>query len=122
MKFLKNACPEIVRIKIVQSNFNLNWIEFTSIVGTENLDLENKFSVYPNPNDGLFYVDGNLEKNQNVNIYVYNIFGQMILSKNLNNISTLKEKLNLDQFESGNYFIQIQLEDGKILNKKISKL
>ena len=46
----------------------------------------------------------------------------MILSKNLNNISTLKEKLNLDQFESGNYFIQIQLEDGKILNKKISKL
>ncbi|MDG2418101.1 MAG: carbohydrate-binding protein [Saprospiraceae bacterium] len=111
-----------VRIKIVQSNFNLNWIEFTSIVGTENLDLENKFSVYPNPNDGLFYVDGNLEKNQNVNIYVYNIFGQMILSKNLNNISTLKEKLNLDQFESGNYFIQIQLEDGKILNKKISKL
>ncbi len=110
-----------VRIKIVQSNFNLNWIEFTAIVGTKNLDLENTISVYPNPSDGLFYVDGNLEKNQNLEIRVYNVLGQLILEKNVNDVSILNEEINLNRFESGNYIVRIQLEDGEFLTKKILK-
>lgn len=110
-----------VRVKIVQPNFNLNWIEFTSIVGTENLDLENEISIYPNPNDGQFYVDGNLEKTQNIEIRIYNVIGQMIWRKNIDDVSIFKEELDLSQLENGNYFIRIQLEDGHFLTKKILK-
>ena len=110
-----------IRVKIVQSNFNLNWIEFTAIVGTEEFDLENEISVYPNPSDGLFYVDGNLEKNQNVEIRVYNVIGQMVWRKNVDNVSILKEALDLSRLENGNYFMRIQLEDGEFLTEKILK-
>ncbi len=110
-----------VRVKIVQSNFNLNWIEFTSIVGTENLELKNEISIYPNPSDGLFYMDGNLEKNQNVEIRVYNVIGQMVWQKNVADVSILKEALDLSRLEDGNYFVRIQLEDGIFLTEKILK-
>lgn len=110
-----------IRIKIVQSNFNLNWIEFTSLVATEDLDLENEILVYPNPSEGQFFINGNLGKSQDVELRVYNVIGQLILRKNVENVSILNEEIDLSNWENGNYFVRIQLENGEFVTKKILK-
>ena len=99
----------------------MNWLEFTQIVNTEDLEFENEILVYPNPTNGRIYLDGDLKKNQYVEIRVYNVIGQLVFKKNIEDVEVLNEELNLSELENGNYFIKIQLEDGEHITNKILK-
>lgn len=110
-----------IRIKIAQPNFNLNWLEFSSLVNTNEFELATEISIYPNPTNGLIYVDGDLGKTQNVEIQVFNLLGQIIFSQQLDNISSLNEMIDFSKKENGSYFITIQMEDGNLISKKMIK-
>lgn len=116
-----DAGRQNIRIKIAQPNFNLNWIEFSSLVNTNKIELATEISIYPNPTNGLIYLDGDLGKTQNVEIQVFNLLGQIIFSQQLDNISRLNEMIDFSKKESGSYFITIQMEDGDLISKKIIK-
>lgn len=76
-----------------------------------------KIKIYPNPNNGEFWLE--FEKNQNgmQNIFVYDLLGKQVFSKNINNPQKI-EKLNLTALNEGIYIISIQNKE-KIFNQKI---
>ena len=78
-------------------------------VGVGNLE-DNKFSIYPNPSNGIFNMDG-LTKTSTVNIF--NSFGKL-LSVEINS-----SEIDLSSQPNGIYLVNIQDSNGSFLSKKI---
>jgi len=84
------------------------------------LDLINKISdtnillkLLPNPSNGIFVLENNLDSK--INIQIYNQLGQIIMEKN--NVSDNKIQINMFDQSKGIYFMKIYV-DGKVFNKK----
>jgi subtilisin family serine protease len=77
-----------------------------------------KLTVYPNPTNGLFYVEC---KNVISSIQVYNTQGSLVLEKQMNNVKKVSQKIAIDlsSFPSGVYILRSK---GENFNYKIVKL
>jgi len=51
------------------------------------LNTNTEFDVFPNPSNGLFSVNVNLNNHQKVNISIYSIIGQKVFNSDYNNLS-----------------------------------
>ena len=92
-------------------SFDLNFsVELTtSNVGI--LDEEESIKFYPNPTDGLVFID--LDGNKNVSVNVFNVLGELIKSqKNVANELLINE-------DAGIYFIEFIFENGTKLQYKL---
>ncbi len=70
------------------------------------------FNIYPNPNQGNFYVENT--SNEDVLFSIYNINGKEVYSSSMNNSLI---QLNLD-LEAGTYFIQMKDANAKLLGSR----
>ena len=70
------------------------------------------FEIYPNPAQEVLYFKN---FNQIEKIKIYNTTGQMI------SIDKHKSQIDLSNFESGIYFINLHTKSGKIISKKLIK-
>ncbi len=74
----------------------------------------NDLSVYPNPSKGEFRIDGISTTDENVVIQVFDVQGNLILTKQ--NVNTI----NLDVQSEGLYFISVNINNENVLMKKVS--
>jgi hypothetical protein len=74
-------------------------------VRIEEAAFDKLFSFYSNPNNGSFIT----ETSNPVKIEVFNSIGKMVANKNL---TAGKNQLNLENSDSGIYFISITVEYG----------
>lgn len=72
-------------------------------------------SIFPNPVSNYISIK-NAGKNNIQEVRVYNSSGQLIYSSNTLN------RINLTNFHSGIFFIQLTLDDNRIVSRKISKI
>jgi bilirubin oxidase len=89
-------------------------IDTTNSTGISNLDLENNFSIYPNPTND--YLNINSPDNKIFSLNVFNSLGVKIYSSQ----ASANLKLQTSNFANGIYFIQIK-SDNNIITKKIIK-
>ena len=66
----------------------------------------NAFSIYPNPVQNELYIDGDYDL-----INIYNIFGELVLSKEKS------EMINTSLLSNGIYFVDIKLNEKNIIRK-----
>ena len=66
------------------------------------------FSIYPNPNDGLLFIDIETNTNKDLQFTLLNQIGSIVLSKAVFVESTSQTSLDLSQFASGMYYISIK--------------
>ena len=76
---------------------------------------ESKISIYPNPSSGLFTIEG-VAPNMVSRCQLYNISGKQLKVFKLGQ----NNQFEIEQ-ASGIYFLQIQLQDGGFIHKKIIK-
>ena len=73
-------------------------------------------NLFPNPNNGQFTI--NISDEENTQINITNVLGQIILSQKGESIT----KIDLSKFENGMYFIKVINTNNKtIFNKGIIK-
>ena len=89
-------------------------IDTTSSTGIADINLENKFSIFPNPTNDLLNIIS--KDNKNFSLNIFNTLGEKVYSSQAT--STLK--LQTANFANGIYFIQI-VSDKKQFTKKIIK-
>jgi len=70
----------------------------------------NKLKLYPNPGNGIFEIIYNTEKTTEVRLKVYNANGMQLYIEEFDNYPGLRHTIDLQNFEQGNYFLEI--EDG----------
>jgi hypothetical protein len=86
-------------------------------VGVEDVLRSSQFSIYPNPTNGVLYVDfsASPEVTENTTIRIANTFGQTIYAKK---VETSKTIINTGSLSAGVYFITI-IEGKQTSTKKI---
>lgn len=85
-----------------------------SITKINTFDNDLGVSIFPNPTNGNIYFGDTKEI---INISIYNIIGQLVLSKNNSNINTI----DISKFHSGLYLIKMITSKGDIYKKIIKK-
>jgi large repetitive protein len=97
---------------------NLNVIEDSTLTVDE--VVINTVNIAPVPNDGQFTIQTN-EPLNNCDIYVYNMYGQIVYQEKNMNIDKNIKKINLANPVSGNYILIIYNEKEKLNFKFIIK-
>ena len=82
-----------------------------SLASTQENELENSVSVYPNPSNGMFTT----ETPKNTTIQVFDVYGKLVYSSVLN---TMRNKVELNNFANGIYTVRFTVE-GQSITKKI---
>ncbi len=100
-----NGCSENVSVLL----------ESTSVFEIENLQ---SFEIFPNPNDGTFFLKIEFEKRENIEISIFNELGQTIQKYNRND-NFILEKTNLENLASGLFFIKIKTEKGVVVKRVV---
>ena len=80
---------------------------------TSTTDLKNlqKFEIFPNPNDGTFFLQLEFEERENIEIVLTNDLGQILQSFRRDGDYFL-EKNTMAQLSAGIYFVMVKTENG----------
>jgi len=89
---------------------------------TEQVKSTNNFSVYPNPNTGVFTVDFTSNQTEKVTLNAVDILGKLIYSKEINAVKgnnqiplDIRDKVSKNSM----LFISVQGESSKYTNVKV---
>lgn len=95
------------RIKAVNSDGSFTYSP-TRLVTSDAIN--SIFKVFPNPvKDGILNVDFSVKPVDIADVQIYNLAGQLVYNKTLNNLTTDYKTLNISQLETGVYLIHIQV-------------
>ncbi len=76
-------------------------------------------NVYPNPNNGTFYVD--IQGVEDANIYVYSATGKLVYQENNPNMDNSIKQIDLNNAAEGVYFMILANKTQKIVKKIVVK-
>jgi endo-beta-N-acetylglucosaminidase D len=78
-----------------------------------------KFSLSPNPNNGIFNIDLKSNSGKNINVDIFDIRGVKIFSEVFNNTLNFSKEINLDNVAAGIYIVKVSDGDSKGIKKVI---
>jgi len=97
---------------------DINIIDITT-VSTQNTIASEAFQVYPNPVSDQLVVDFNFDKTiENLQVNLVDLTGKIIHTTTLENYATGNLQLDVNQYPSGVYFLQVQA-DKQMTTEKI---
>ena len=96
------------------SNLGTHVCNCPGLVGTDEIQLEEAFRVYPNPsNTGILNLSTSTVP---TNIEIISILGSKVIETNTNSTTT---RINTSELAKGVYFVALSFENGQRLTKKI---
>lgn len=105
------------RLKQVDFNGQYKYSNIISITSSENL--ESKYSIYPNPTQGVIYIRNKGGTPKNTYLEIYNAIGQKVLIKELNPEVVSQSVLLNEILNQGIYFISIYENSKKVFTEKL---
>jgi hypothetical protein len=75
----------------------------------------NSYSLYPNPSNGIVTIKS-VDKIKTLK--VYNMIGNLVMIKNISNTQSI---LNIEHLTNGVYFMELNLDNGSLINSKFIK-
>ena len=96
-------------------------IDVEQVVGVEDVTINNKVTIFPNPTEGNTTINISLVNDANVDLSVYNMYGQLVHVMDLNRLSQGMNSVTLDatQFASGIYLVKVAI-DGEVYTQKLN--
>ena len=104
-----NNCEEIIEVDV----------EGVTTSASE-LDIVSSFDLSPNPTNGQFLLDVSLSQPSSVNLTVYNILGQNVMTSSYRG-NEIFDRLDLSDQPAGTYYVRLYNETGQ-LTKKLLKV
>lgn len=102
---------------------SLTYLYFSSILpvmtGLEKQRPDQHILIYPNPSDGLFTLDFIDIPHREIELRVFDVFGQQIIRESMSPTNSVA-RINLTAYPPGAYFIQAAI-DGKSVSGRILK-
>lgn len=81
--------------------------------------IADKVNVFPNPNDGSFVINFNVNQTSDVKITIVNMLGQIVYQEELQAFTgEFKEKVKLNNQAAGTYIVNVVAGD-KVMNAKV---
>lgn len=91
-----------------------NVIDVRVLTGLSNLPGDNDIMLYPNPNNGMFVLKGNITTNEVITIRITNTVGQNVYTKQVQPVNNkLDTTINADYLASGIYNLLLKTNEGQ---------
>lgn len=129
----ENIAPAFSNIFFLNEPGNARWIAPPRLLGIRfNGDFQTSvddiaveetvnFSVYPNPNNGLFTLKANATTPTTYMLNVRNMVGQTVMSEAINVNGNLTRDMDLTSFEKGVYFVTLENGNERLVKKVVVK-
>ncbi len=88
-------------------------------VGAEEYSLREALRVYPNPSNGMFNLELNLNAPEEVNYMLTDVQGKQLLTKSLGEDNTLRDELNLSDLANGVYYLTVQAGEDQTVTRLV---
>ncbi|MBX2877314.1 MAG: carbohydrate-binding protein [Saprospiraceae bacterium] len=111
-----------LRMLITQPLFNVNWLEFTFLTNTEEIEFPIRAQLFPNPSTGLIQLTAELNRAEDALLSIHNAWGQLLFSQTIRGQSSIRQELDLSDWVNGAYFLTLQLSDGRSFREKLLKI
>jgi hypothetical protein len=99
--------------QFIESYFSPTATSSICNVGIENNIIENDFEIFPNPCSSLLNI--NTSKDYIIDIIIYNLYGQHVLTEN--NLFNKKNTVDLSKINSGIYMLQIKQNNNTLIKR-----
>jgi hypothetical protein len=96
-----------VKVTYQDGTINLSEIKTLTFKGLSSI------YIYPNPSNDVMNIDLSNYKNQAVDVYLYNYFGQAVLVKKVDKVDNTILELNIGDQPTGNYRVRVQSKGRK---------
>ncbi len=81
--------------------------ELAPVLSSNEFDVEDAFTLFPNPNSGEFTLKLKSASNQDIKVDVYDIRGRSIFSNSYDNTSDFTQTIQLNDVQSGIYLVKV---------------
>jgi len=85
------------------------------VIKTDEVNALSSFSVYPNPNKGLFNVTLNSETPVDYTIELMNVQGQIVYSNVINNVTKYVNAIDVSELAKGVYYLKVNENFEKVI-------
>lgn len=103
---------------------NYHQYNFTvgAYLGVDESKLKREIHVYPNPNDGLFYVEMEGDLGERVEVEVLDMMGRILQSKPMQSTANYASTaIEMESAPAGNYIVKIKTQEAVFTQKFIRK-
>lgn len=107
----------ILRIKVLQPEFNLNWYMFNEIVYDTTINQNNDIRIYPNPSKEKLNIDIPKSKGQKKKLSIHSVSGRIVSEQELLPASETYET-TISNLASGVYIVELQV-NGSVWRSKL---
>lgn len=91
-------------------------------LGLDEKSLNRDINVYPNPNDGIFYIEMEGDLGNNAQVQVIDLMGRVITTKKMNTSEKYSNaKIEMENTPSGQYILKIQTNDSVYTKNFVKK-
>lgn len=87
------------------------------VTGVDETSLEDAITLFPNPNNGLFKMNIQLNNDSDIDVRLFNTIGEQIDLINLRNISNTTIDFDLSEKAEGFYFVNVTTKNGSITRR-----
>jgi hypothetical protein len=117
------AGEHILKLQVVASGFNLNWINFSGITTGLNETILPSLdaSVYPNPVvDKKFKISFNSSCTDDITVQLYDLSGKTVYTENFGTLNASEININLNhisEIRKGIYILFVKCKEGSLRRK-----
>lgn len=106
-----------LRVDILNAPFNMNWIEFESLLIVEPPTLG--VFIYPNPVSDKLTLEANFSIPHQLTYFLHDTRGRLLRNVTLNYSNEVYEVIDVSDMPGGVYYLNMMLEDGTLYDRKI---
>ena len=122
LRVANNYCSDTIskRVHIEGTNKWYDTNDTSIVIQPENMFEILTSKIYPNPNNGRFIFEMELNDHADVGLYLYNLNGQLIYNEKIANASYLLKSYSFENLQPGIYIYRMLVKD-KVRTFKIVK-
>lgn len=92
--------------------------KITADLSTEEFEMADNLSVYPNPNNGDFYLKLGIIESPIVEVQIFNLEGRRVYENSFQASNSFEQNIQMNQVQSGLYILRVR-NGNKTINKKL---
>lgn len=94
---------------------NIFTVTVDACLGVSGTDLLGALNVYPNPNDGLFTIAGQLSEATDLTLMLMDMTGRLVMeSLNLQDVLHVNQRMDISSLSKGMYLLRVQTTEGNV--------